>query len=193
MKKKIKLGVDFDGVVSYNPFRLVRAPWALFKSKILGIKKLTFFYPEGDFQKFIWRIMHDSSIFPARGTQLLQELTQENIIETHLITGRFNFLEDHLYGWLDKYEMEKIFTSVNLNSKDEQPHLFKEEVIRQLGIDIFIEDNWDIVDYLARRDRKFGRPVKIFWIYNLIDRFRNYKYKYPYLEKALLEIKKSGV
>ncbi|OGG03162.1 hypothetical protein A2W14_03625 [Candidatus Gottesmanbacteria bacterium RBG_16_37_8] len=185
MKRKIRVGLDFDGVVAYNPFRIVRAPWAFFKSRILGIRKLTFFYPKTNFSKFIWKLMHDSSIFPAKGKNLLMDLVNNDLIEVHLVSGRFSFLDDHLYSWLDRYGMRKIFKSINWNRKDKQPHKFKEELIRNKKIEIFVEDNWDIVEYLGESNKNYGKRVKIFWIYNLVDRLRKYEYKYPYLEKAL--------
>jgi len=188
MKRRIKLGLDFDGVVAYNPFRLVRAPWAYFKRRILKVRKLTFFYPKNNLEKYIWKILHDSSILPANGTEILEELVTGKSVEAHLITGRYRFLNNHLYNFLDKYEMRNIFKSINFNKRDIQPHIFKEELIRKLGIEVFVEDNWDIVEYLSDKKRKYPNKVKIFWIYNLIDRYREYKYKYPYLEKALREI-----
>jgi len=180
MTGKIRLGLDFDGVVAYNPFRLVRAPWAFFKNRFLGVKKLSFFYPKNQFEKMIWIIMHDSSILPARGSGLLRELVDQDLIEVHLISGRYSFLDNHLYAWLDRFGLRKIFRSINFNEQDKQPHLFKETVIKKLGVDIFIEDNWDIVDYLDGRSK-----AQIYWIYNIVDRFRPYDRKYPYLEKAL--------
>lgn len=187
MKRKLVIGFDFDGVIVYNPFRLVRAPWAYFKNKVLKKRQLSFFYPVNKFQKIIWRIMHDSSILPAKGKDKLAQLIKSQEIEAHLITGRYSFLDNHLHNWLNKYRMKSFFKSINCNKKDQQPHLFKEEKIKKLNLDIYIEDNWDIVQYLAKNTK-----AKIFWIYNLVDRGRDYRYKYPYLEKALDEIIRSS-
>ena len=192
MKKKIRVGFDFDGVVAYNPFRLVRSPWAFFKRRFLGIRKLTFFYPRSSWQKMVWRIMHDSSIYPAKGIDLFRKITKAEIIEAHLVTGRFNFLDDHLYRWLDKYNLKNLFKTINLNKHDEQPHLFKEKIMNKYNLDVFIEDNWDIVEYLHKKQKtKNKKQTKIYWIYNLLDRHRSHPHKFPYLEKALEEIIKS--
>lgn len=188
MKRKIIVGLDFDGVVAYNPFRLVRAPWAFLKSNILGVRRLSFYYPKNTPAKFIWKVMHDSSVFPAKGKNLLSDMVNTGKIQAHLISGRYSFLDNHLYQWLDRYEMRRVFKSVNWNREDKQPHVFKEEMIKRLNLDYFVEDNWDIADYL-NNSRKFKKRVKIFWIYNLFDRLRSYKHKYPYLEKALKEIR----
>lgn len=181
MKQKLNIGIDFDGVVAYNPFRIIRSPWAYFKRNILGIRKLTFFYPQSNWQRFIWRIVHDSSFFPSRGIDLLEDLVVTDTIELHLVTGRYHFLDDHLQHWLTKHHLTKLFKTININTHDDQPHLFKERMIGKYKFDVFIEDNWDIVEYLHKKIER----TKVYWIYNLVDRHRIYPYKYPYLEKAL--------
>lgn len=181
MKQKLRIGIDFDGVIAYNPFRVIRSPWAYFKRNVLGIRKLTFFYPQNRHQQIFWRILHNSSILPSRGIDLLEELVNTGQIELHLVTGRYHFLDEHLHHWLKKHRLTKLFNTININSHDNQPHLFKEKMINKYEFDIFIEDNWDIVEYLYQKQKK----TKMYWIYNLIDRHRIYPYKFPYLGKAL--------
>lgn len=180
-KRPLRVGFDFDGVIAYNPFRVVRAPVALFKRHVLGVKRLTFFYPKNKLQELAWKIIHESSMFPANGVPLLGELVKQGTIEAHLITARYSFLDHHLDQWLAKYRLHGYFTSVNINARNEQPHLFKERMIQKLNVSYFVEDNWDIVDYLS----KVQQRAKIYWIYNLTDRFYTYPYKYPYLKKAV--------
>lgn len=179
--KKLKVGFDFDGVVAYNPFRVIRAPVTFLKRNVLGIKKLQFWYPKKRWQQIFWVILHESSVFPAKGIDLMRKQVEDNKIEAHLVTARYSFLDDHLYKWLDKYSLRSLFKTVNLNKLDEQPHLFKEKIIKKFDLDIFIEDNWDIVSYLYKR--KWN--TQIFWIYNLLDRWFSYPHKFPYLEKAM--------
>lgn len=188
MKKKIKIGLDFDGVVAYNPFRIIRAPIAAVKRDLLRIKKLSFYYPEAFWQKFIWKILHESSVFPARGVSLLQELVEKDLVEAHLITARYSFLDNHLDKWLCKYNLKKNFKSINLNRNNEQPHLFKRRMIKEQNLEIFIEDNLDIVKYLSQ-EKKI--KAKIYWIYNILDSHRQHSFKYPYLEKALQDVIKN--
>lgn len=185
MSKMIKVGLDFDGVVAYNPFRIIRPMVSFFKRKILKEKKLRFWYPKKRWQQIFWIILHESSLFPAMGTDFLKKLVKEGQIEAHLVTARYSFLDEHLYRWLEKYKLRKIFKTIHTNKKDEQPHLFKERVIESLELDYFIEDNWDIVKYLSKKQK-----TKIYWIYNLLDRWTNYPDKFPYLEKALEKIMK---
>lgn len=183
VRRKIRVGLDFDGVVAYNPFRVIRPLIAYVKKDILGIKKINFFYPKASWQQIFWKILHESSVFPAKGVGLLRQLVDEQKIEAHLITARYSFLDHHLHKWLKKYHLSNLFVSTNWNKEDNQPHIFKEKIIRDLDVDYYIEDNLDIVKYLYGKSK-----AKIYWIYNLIDRGYPYSHKYPYLEKALEEV-----
>ncbi len=186
MKKRIKIGLDFDGVIAYNPFRIARPIIAVIKKNLFGVKKLKFWYPEKHWQQIFWVIIHESSVYPAKGVDLLKNMVKNENIEAHLITARYSFLDDHLFKWLDKYKLRKYFKTVNLNKHDEQPHLFKEKLIGKYQLDYYIEDNLDIVKHLVQKNKK-----NIYWIYNLFDRSYPYPKKYPYLEKALIDIQKS--
>ena len=183
MKRKIKLGLDFDWVVAYNPFRVCRALTAYFKSNILGMKNLRFWYPQKSWQRIFWIILHESSVFPAKGIDLLEDLIKEGRIEAHLVTARYSFLDNHLFDWLERHKVKHLFKTINLNKKNEQPHLFKEKMIKSYDLDYYIEDNLDIVTHLHGKHR-----TKIYWIYNLVDRWYPHPFKYPYLEKALEDI-----
>lgn len=183
--KIIKVGLDFDGVVVYNPFRVVRAVISLLKRDVLGIKKLKFWYPKRRWEQILWIVAHESSIFPAKGITLLEKYVKEGKIEAHLVTARYSFLDDHLFAWLKRYKLTHLFKTITLNKKDEQPHIFKEKMIEKYRLDFFIEDNWDIVRYLGQKSK-----TKIYWIYNILDHFIAYPHKFPYLEKALEDIVK---
>src|SRR3989344_248773 len=149
MTKKIKVGLDFDGVTAYNPFRVIRYPITYFKRNILGIKKLSFWYPQRRWQQIFWIILHESSVFPANGVDLLKELVEEGRVEAHLISARYSFLDDNLQKWLHRHKLSTYFESVNINKDNEQPHIFKEKMVKKLRVDFYVEDNWDIVKYLS--------------------------------------------
>lgn len=183
MKKKIKIGIDFDGVLAYNPFRVIRAPITFIKKNVLKDKKTSFYIPENEVERFIWKILHESSVFPAKGVSLLKQAVEEGTIEAHLVTGRYSFLQKNLYDWLDRHKLKDTFRSITINARDEQPHLYKEKVIAERKFDYYIEDNYDIVEHLSKKT-----GTKVFWIYNIVDRHIPYQYKYSYLEHALKAI-----
>lgn len=184
MKKKIIVGLDFDGVVAYNPARLARLPISLVKKHILKTHDVTFFVPKTPLQRSLWALAHESSLFPAKGASMLRQLTANGTIEAHLVTSRFSFLEPNLYAFLKRWNLLSCFTSITLNTKEEQAHLYKEKVIRTRKFDHFVEDNWDIVEHLHASRLK----TDIHWIYNILDRRRVYPLKHPYLEHALESI-----
>ncbi len=184
MKKKIIVGLDFDGVVAYNPARLARLPISLVKKHILKSHDITFFVPKTPLQRSLWALAHESSLFPSRGASMLRELTSTGVIEAHLVTSRYPFLESNLEAFLKRWNLTSCFSSITLNTKEEQAHLYKERVIRTRKFDHFVEDNWDIVEHLHASHLK----TNIHWIYNVLDRGRVYPLKHPYLESALESI-----
>lgn len=184
-RKFIQIGVDFDGVVAYNPARVVRRIIKIGKRIFLGKKKVSFMIPRGTITKFLWVVAHKSSVFPAKGVELLKQLSKDKNIKLHLITGRFPILDEDLMKWLDRHEIKHIFTSINSNKNCAQPHEFKLETINKLELDFFIEDNLDIVEYLETRT-----PAKILWIYNILDFGYRRKDKFSCLEEALRTIVK---
>jgi len=186
-KKPIQVGIDFDGVVAYNPFRIARAPVTYVKKKIFGERKTHFYIPKTGLERFVWTILHESSVFPAIGTDLLKQMVARKQIEAHLVTARYSFLQKNLYTWLQRNNLESIFSSITINENDEQPHLYKQRIIQEKKFDYFIEDNLDIVTHVAPVSK-----TKVLWIYNILDRRNPYTLKYPYLKKALEQIQESS-
>ncbi len=180
MARKIKIGLDFDGVVAYNPFRIIRAPIKWLKREVLGIRKLTFFVPKNDLERLMWTLIHESSLFPGDGISLLKTLMKRDDLEFHLITARFGFLEKNLMGWLKRNGLENKFASINVNHLSEQPHLYKQRVVEGLKLDFFVEDNLDIVEHLSK-----STGTKIFWICNIIDMRHKFPNKFTSLRGAL--------
>lgn len=184
MKKKIIVGLDFDGVVAYNPARIVRLPISYIKRHVFGIKKVSFFVPKTPLERSLWALGHETSMFPAKGASLLRTLTQNGIIEAHLVTARFGFLENNLLQFLDRWNLHQVFTTITVNTKEEQPHTYKERIVSSKKFDYYVEDNWDIVSHLHTSHCK----TQVHWIYNMFDRSRNYEDKYPYLKQSLERI-----
>lgn len=146
-------------------------------------------------------MLHETSFFPAVGIEDLKKLIRKGKIEAYIITGRYSFLEKSFYRWLKRHKLDNLFAGYYLNKADEQPHLFKEKIIKKLNLDMFVEDNWDIVQYLkskiknqtcptARRGSKLNKKTEIHWIYNLLDRNKPYTNKHPFLAKFLHRIAK---
>ncbi len=184
--KPLKVGFDFDGVLLYNPTRIVRAPVVLFKHFFMPRREKKFTIPKGRIAKFAWKMAHLSSFMIAPGLSEIERLVRTGKIEAHIITARFDFLEHDFKKKLQSVNKSGIFTSAHFNKKNEQPHLFKERMINELKLDAFVEDNYDIVNYLSKK-----QAAKVLWIYNIFDRNISHPYKFPNLRKAVERLKKS--
>lgn len=179
-KQPLRVGFDLDGVLLYNPARIYRPVIVFFKKIFLKKEINQFHLPKTGWQKLIWLILHKSSFFPASGLNELKKLIKENKIEAYIISARYEFLKKDFENWLKKIDSSKYFKGAFFNNDNHQPYLFKEKMIKKLNLDIFVEDNWDIVKYLSSKV-----STKIYWIYNLFDRNIPYKYKFSGLKKVL--------
>lgn len=186
MKKQIPLrvGFDLDGVLLYNPARIIRPMVTGFKHLIVKKRRLHFYYPKTPPEKTMWYLFHKSSLFFSSGIDDIEKLVRLNKIEAYIVTARYSFLGRELAAWIKKRNLDHIFTGIYYNEHDSQPHLYKEKMIEKLGLTHFVEDNYDIVEYLDHR-----KAAKVLWIYNLFDRNIAYPYKYPSLLQAVESIK----
>jgi len=184
MKKQIlKVGFDLDGVLLYNPARIARPIIVFFKKIFLKKEVDKFHYPQTKIQKLIWLMLHKVVFGPALGYDELKKLIKTKKMKAYIITGRNESLKDDYNRWMKKLEAKKYFSGYFFNDKNEQPYLFKERMIRKLKLDLYVEDNWDIVNYLKKQ-------TKVLWIYNIFDRNINYRYKFSSLKNVLKFISK---
>lgn len=181
-KAPFKVGFDFDGVITSNYLRAARIPVYIAKRLMGKGNKLEFFVPHSRFSRLAWSILYYAPL-PNNGLGLLKSLVSEGVLEAHLISGRFSFAQKEVLNWLESRGHRDIFKSVSLNAKDEQPHTFKERVLKEKNIGIYVEDNLDIVNYL-----KVTTSIDVYWVSNLVDRLIEGKSGYPHLQSALKEI-----
>lgn len=185
-RRPLRVGFDLDGVLLYNPARIMRLPIATFKRIFVPKRKKKFLIPRSFISKIIWEALHLSSLFIAPGFDEIETLVKKGKITAYIVTGRYHFLDTNTKRWIDKLNRQHIFSGVHINIRDEQPHVFKARAIDELKLDIFIEDNWDIVEHLSKKTK-----VRILWIYNIFDRIIDYPHKFSNLKKAISSLKKN--
>lgn len=196
MKKKLRVGFDFDGVIAYNPLRTVRLPISLFGRLFGKEDSVVTYFPKSKFEQALWILIHETSFFPSVGFDKLQILLKDDTVECYILTSRYACLESSFYRWLKKHKIDRSFKGYYLNKKNELPHKFKERIIRKLNLDYYVDDNWGIVDYLNGKtvssknknrevtsERNDYLHTEIHWIYNILERSNPYKRKHPYLGK----------
>jgi len=185
--KKVRVGFDFDGVITYNPLGLLR-PLIVFlkEKKIIHRGKMSFYKPKSLMQKIFWLFIHQTSSLPSVGVFKIPRLVNLGLIEAFVITGRTKFLINDLVFKLKLFGLHQCFNSIHSTDEKLQPHQAKFLKIKQLKLDYFIEDNWDIVQYLNQaclEDR--ATHCKVYWVTNIFDKDIRYQYKASSLSEAI--------
>lgn len=190
MSKILKVGFDLDGVILYNPIRIFRPLAKKFlkpiKVSLLHQDKESFYFPYSPFEQWLWKILHKTSFRINTGFGDIKKLSKDKKIKMYLVTGRYSFLKQDYLDWLEKIGAKKIFTRCYYNKTDQQPNEFKENMITKLKLDIYVEDNWDIVEKL---NIKYQRS-KIFWMTNILDKNIPYQFKFFSLQEVCQYLKK---
>ena len=184
----IKIGFDMDGVLLYNPARIFRPIIAFIKKHITKRDLSKFYYPKTKIESFIWTLLHKSSLWPAPGINNIQQLIKHKKIKAYIISARYESLKTDFNSWIKQVDPNKHFSGYYYNDKNEQPYEFKTRIIKKLKLDMFVEDNWDIVKQLNKQNKH----TKIFWIYNLLDRNIMYQYKFSSLKQVVNQLFKKS-
>jgi len=90
----------------------------------------------------------------------LAELKRNQRDSYYLITGRFDFLKKRTEAFIKKHNFDTIFDGMYFNYKNEQPHLFKDSIIKKLHLDRYVDDDFDLLNYLAQRNAN----TTFFWL-----------------------------
>jgi uncharacterized HAD superfamily protein len=185
MKKNkiLTIGFDLDGVILDNPiktFRPLAKTLKFIKPVLFRQKKEPFYYPKTKLEKFLWWLLHKTSWRINPAFSLIEKLVKKRKIKAYIITGRYSCLKDDFEKWKNKLNRKKIFAGIFMNENDLQPNEFKIQMIKKLKLDIFVEDNWDIIEKLNSHTK-----AKIFWLTNLFDQFIPYPFKFKNLKEAI--------
>lgn len=183
-KMKMKVGFDLDGVLLYNPARVIRPLLKSGKSIFLKQKQTKFYVPQTKWQVFMWQLAHKSSLFIAPGVKQIEALVDQDLIEAYVITARFECLKNDYDRWMKRLNKDHIFTNSYYNHQNEQPHIYKQKMITKLKIDLFIEDNWDIVEHLDHNKHR-SNLKRALWVSNIFDKPIPYKHKHNSLSSAM--------
>lgn len=184
----LKVGFDLDGVLLYNPARIFRPITIAIKS-VLPKKtsnKTHFYYPKTPIEQLFWHIVHWSSLFISDGFEDIKDLSANNKIEAYIVTSRYSCLKPDLDRWLRILNKDNTFKGAFHNERNLQPHVFKANKIKELGLDLFVEDNWDIVRHISK-----NTSTKTLWISNALDKGIPYDLKFFNLKETMKYIKEN--
>lgn len=186
-KRIIRVGFDLDGVLLYNPVRVFRPVATAIKPFILKKTGDKIYFPKSKLEQFVWKILHKTSYRLNDGIDEIRKLSVKGEIDAFIITARYSFLKKDFDYWLKEIEAKNHFKHSLYNKDDQQPNIFKQNMIEKLELDYFVEDNWGIVQ---RLNNKLRTKTKVLWLSNFLDRKINYPYKFFNLKQIAKFLKK---
>ncbi len=150
--KRIRIGFDLDGVIIGKPFFI---PQSLME-KLIRKKmdhQLAYRFPESASERYIRYLSHHPLLrLPIRkNIKLIKELYKSNKYELYVVSSRYLFLEGRTKDWFKFYKLKNFFKEIYINLKNEQPHLYKERMIKKLKLNVFIDDDKPLLEYLKKR------------------------------------------
>lgn len=157
--KKIIIAFDLDGVIIDKPPLIPKKLLErLFRGKTNH--NLHYRFPKSKLEQLIRKISHFYLFRPPikENIDFVKNLSQNSKYEIYAVSGRYSFIKDETEAWFKKRKMDNVFKQVFLNQENEQPHLFKEKKLREIGAQIFIDDDGLLADYLAEKLKN----IKIF-------------------------------
>lgn len=158
----MNIGFDLDKIfIDYPPFISPKIMDKLYKKKDNGVLLYRIpSYPEQIFR----RISHTPIFRPAikENMSLLKNISKKDH-KLYLISSRFKFLEKRTLKLIKRYALGEVFDGMYFNFENMQPHVFKQEVINNLQLDLYIDDDLSLIKHAAYANPK----TKFFWLNSL--------------------------
>jgi len=152
MKPTIRIGLDLDGVIVDKPPGIPKGAIEWLVRSHTG-KGLAYRFPTSRIERTIRWLSHAPLLRPPIKENLdaLKKIIRHKGTKLYLISGRYAFLKDRTEKWLKCHQLSSCFERVMLNLENTQPHIFKEEKIRELDIQVFVDDDAPLVEYLSKK------------------------------------------
>ncbi|MBI4037214.1 hypothetical protein HY385_02220 [Candidatus Daviesbacteria bacterium] len=148
----MKIGFDFDRVfINYPPFVPPSLIDWLYRRH--GKKTLNYSIPRSLHSKIIRRLSHIAIFRPKihKNIEFVKNFPHNpHPHQLYLISSRFKFLEKITHELLKTTGLADVFHTVYLNTKNRQPHFFKEDVIKENKIELYIDDDLLLLKHLHK-------------------------------------------
>ena len=95
-----------------------------------------------------------------KNIEFVKNISKKNTDNYFLISGRFGFLKKRTDEIIKKYELDKVFKKIFINLRNEQPHVFKSNLMKRLQIDKYVDDDLYLLKYAAKQNPR----TKFFWL-----------------------------
>jgi hypothetical protein len=156
----MNIGFDLDKIfINYPPFIPSELINRLYKQKSNGV--LLYRIPP-KLEQIIRIISHHPLLRPPilENIEFVKRLSKNKKHKYYLISSRFSFLRKRANNIINKYQFDKIFDAMVFNYDNKQPHLFKNQAIKELKIDSYVDDDLPLLEFTAKNNRN----TKFFWL-----------------------------
>jgi hypothetical protein len=162
----MNIGFDLDNVfISLPPLVPSKIIDFFYKGKINH--ELKYRIPS-KIEQIVRIISHYPILRPPiyKNLEYLRNLTKTKKDKYYLISSRFSFLKKRTENLIKRHELNKIFTVMHFNYSNKQPHEFKNEMIKKTNLNIFVDDDLELLEYLVKKNPK----TKFFWLNKKISK-----------------------
>ncbi len=145
----MNIGFDLDKIfINYPPFMPDWLIDKLYKEKDNGILKYRI---PGKAEQLIRKASHHPILRPLikENVDFLGQLAKDKNNNLFLISSRFEFLKRRTDKLSKKYHFDEIFKKLYFNYNNIQPHIFKDEAIKEAKIDRYVDDDLSLLKYVA--------------------------------------------
>jgi uncharacterized HAD superfamily protein len=151
-KKILKIGFDLDGVIIDKPPII---PKFIIEGLVRGKrnKGISYRYPKYKIERWVRWLSHHPLLRPPIKENLIriEELYKADRFKLYIVSSRYSFLEQRTEEWFNYYKLKKLFKEIHINKSDLQPHEFKEKMIKKLKLNVFIDDDLPLLEYLKKK------------------------------------------
>jgi len=155
----MNLGFDLDKVFVDYPLLLPdKVINRLYKKHANG--QLLYRIPSRP-EQVLRKIIHIPFLRPGikKNIAFLESLPKKDH-KLYLISSRFSFLKKATKEITERHGLDKIFDEMYFNYENKQPHIFKNEVLKKLNLDRYVDDDFHLLKYVAKQNKK----TQFFWL-----------------------------
>lgn len=102
----------------------------------------------------------------TKNMTLIKNLSLANKNKYYLVSSRFSFLKEKTTDLINRYNLDKMFNAMYFNYENRQPHHFKDEILKKLNLDIYVDDDLQLLEYLTDKNPK----TIFFWLNKKISK-----------------------
>jgi len=162
----MNIGFDLDKVFIEYPFFL--PDFVVNKAyKIIFDNSIVYRIPSKP-EQFLRLLLHYPLLRQPinKNIEFVKNISKKNAHNYFLISGRFGFLQKRTDEIIKKYELDKVFKKIFINLRNEQPHIFKSNLMKKLQINKYVDDDLYLLRYASKQNPK----TIFFWLNNKVSK-----------------------